>query len=395
MEIKIKHILFAALALTIGIVSFVIIKMKVVKNENFESIDVNAEETTYSEYVYYGPDSYTSWELGYEVAKKNGDWSRLPLTSGFRKKYNERDGILGNLEFDKIELAPYDNITEYSDKYYFVNRNCYFVISRGKEKIAYIYNLKYDGNLLSDVLIKDVCNLSNEYGEELNVSGYAITNNNFKDSMDFLARGGNDEKSVAVTDNFHRKYPYFLDLFIHYSPLGANEITFKSEKSSWEKKEAYFEVDSIYECIKRHYIVNFKIDSRGYLDDAKAKLVGEYPYDEHYESERASSQVFYKNSNWSVLKLSNRFKNKYNNKNSIYIDIDNVNPNEIYVDYCNDKFEDMIIGCKLLNGNNRWFYVDFTYINKDYLDDAEILPIDYDGEDIEEAKKAYIKQYEH
>jgi hypothetical protein len=37
----------------------------------------------------------------------------------------------------------------------------------------------------------------------------------------------------------------------------------------------------------------------------------------------------------------------------------------------------------------------YTYINKDYLDDVEILPIDYDSEDTEEAKKAYIKQYEH
>lgn len=395
MGIKIKHILFATLALIIGVVSFVIIiKINVVKNENFESIDVSAEETTYSEYVYYGPDSYTSWELGYEVAKKDGDWSRLPLTSEFRKKYNERDGILGNLEFDKIELAPYDSITEYSDKYYFINRNCYFVISRGKEKIAYIYNLKYDGKLLNDVLIKDICNLSNEYGEELNVSGYSITYNNFKDSMDFLSRGGNDEQSVAVTPAFHTKYPYFLDLFIHYSPLGVNKIEFASEKSSWERKEAYFIVDSIYECIKRHYKVEFSLDNKGYLDDAKAKLVGEYPYDKGRLVE-ASSQVFYKNSNWDYLKLSDNFRKKYKDKKSVYEGIDELNIDEITFGlFYNDDVNIPINKYKTKNGNNRWLCEKYTYVNKDYLDEVEILEIDYKGDNAEEAKEAYIKQYE-
>lgn len=399
MEIKIKHILFVAFALTIGIVSFVIIKMKVVKNENCESIDVNAEETTYSEYVYYGPDSYTSWELGYEVAKKDGNWSRLPLSSEFRKKYNERDGILGNLEFDKIELAPYDNITEYSDKYYFVNRNCYFVISRGKEKIAYIYNLKYDGNLLSDVLIKDVCNLSNEYGEELNVSGYAITNNNFKDSMDFLARGGNDEKSVAVTDSFHTKYPFFLDIFEHYSPLRFNPIEFVPERSSWDRKEAYFIVDSKLECKKRHYKVKFTLDDKGYLDDVKVNNVNEEEYNNNEKD--GGLHIFYINSNWNGLNLTENFRKKFNSSEGIFPEIKLLGNNfdfgqetEEYkqVSIGGDAKVNQIRGFKI-NGMYKYYLYKVYKDEKGNIDDIVYDKLPYDNIPLEEVKELYLKKH--
>lgn len=119
-----------------------------------------------------------------------------------------------------------------------------------------------------------------------------------------------------------------MDLFIHYSPLGANPITFIEEKSSWEKKEAYFEVDSIYECIKRHYIVNFTIDNNGFLDDAEAKLIGEYSYEKNGQVV-AGSQVFYENSNWNYLKLTNDFKNRYRNAKSVYTGIKELNIDEI------------------------------------------------------------------
>ncbi len=142
-------------------------------------------------------------------------------------------------------------------------------------------------------------------------------------------------------------------------------------------------------------MVNFKIDSRGYLDDAKVKLVGEYPYDKGRLVE-ASSQVFYKKSNWNYLKLSDNFKNKYKDKESVYESIDELNIDEITFGlFYNDDVNILINKYKTKNGNNRWLCEKYTYINKDYLDDVEILPIDYDSEDTEEAKKAYIKQYEH
>lgn len=393
MEIKIKHILMMVLIIIIGIFGFIVFRRKdIVSNEKSENISIsNENETTYSEYLYYGPDSYTSWELGYEVAKKNGDWSRLPLTSEFRNKYNERDGILGNLEFDKIELVPYDNNTEYSDKYYFVNRNCYFVISRGKEKIAYIYNLKYDDKLLSDVLIKDICNLSNEYGEELNVSGYAITNNNFKDSMDFLARGGNDELSVAVTDHFRRKYPFFLDIFEHYSPLRFNHIEFVPEKSSWEKQEAYFIVDSVLECKKRYYKVKFTLDDKGYLDDVTVNKVNEEEYDG--DGQERINKITYQNSNWDNLKLTDNFRSKYDNKIGIMDDIENINI-DIDVDETTLEINRKYITC-FASKNDEIVSYYFEYIkDKDgNLDNVVCEKLPYINKTASEVKELYLKDH--
>ena len=380
---KIVRATYIVLLMIIFFVTFIILKKVIVKD-----IDNNKDEIETTERWWRTFENHN--ELAYWVAIKNGDWSDLHLTDVFRKKYNEKDGIFGDMQFDKVEYRPY-----HDGKYPFEDF-AYLVITQGKKKTAYTYSLdpSSSGDGYNDVIIGDVYPLTDEKGNELDFR-VGITEKNFFNKMDDLAWGHEEEQLVGVTDHFHKKYPYFLDLFIHYSPLGANEITFKSEKSSWEKKEAYFEVDSIYECIKRHYIVNFKIDSRGYLDDAKVKLVGEYPYDKGRLVE-ASSQVFYKKSNWNYLKLSDNFKNKYKDKESVYESIDELNIDEITFGlFYNDDVNILINKYKTKNGNNRWLCEKYTYINKDYLDDVEILPIDYDGEDAEEAKKAYIKQYEH
>ena len=356
-------------------------------NDIKKEIDFHAEnDTTYEEYIYYGPNSYTSWELGYEVAKKNNDWSKLPLSEKFRKKYNEKDGILGDLQFDNIELTPYDNDEKYSNKYYFVNRNNYFVITIGKQKIAYVYNLKYDNELLSDVWIRDICNLTNEDGEELIVIGYEINKKNFYDSMYNLARGGNDERSVAVTEKFHKKYPYFLDIFIHYSPIGANEIIF--EEGDYDKRIAYFTVDSILECIKREYEVKFELDEKGYLDDVSVKILNEEPY-ERDELVKAYDAVFYKNSNWNCLKLTDKFRKKFKKEKGVFKDIDLIDYNiELQSIIYDNNF---IKQYQYKSGSKKWFYKKFIYVEDDYLDDVEIIPISYTGSDAEEAKEVYIK----
>ena len=200
-------------------------------------------------------------------------------------------------------------------------------------------------------------------------------------------------KSVGVTENFNKKFPSFIDLFIHYSPFNINPIEYDDSKCSWEKMEMYFEVDSKYECIKRHYIVNFTLDSKGFLDDAKVKLVGEYPYNLGYKS-KAGSQVFYKNSNWDYLKLTDNFRKKFKSEEGVYKDIDKINISIStfgFIEYNGY----MIKGYKCIDGNNQWLYEKYYYDSNGYLDDAEILPIDYDGENAEEAKATYIKQYEN
>lgn len=382
---KVKHILLVIFVLFTSVICILLFnnnnKDELVENTNIETSQT--EEITRFNMHYNYP------QMLKMLIEKNSDWSDLPLTEEFKKKYNSSDGILGKIKFDKVEMNP-----DFGGKYPFED-TAYFVITQGEKKTAYGYQYVFKNDkLLDDVLFPEKYYLTDEFGRELDFR-VTINKENFYNKFGNLAIGGEYEQCIAVTEHFHKKYPYFLDLFIHYSPLGANPITFIEEKSSWEKKEAYFEVDSIYECIKRHYIVSFLIDSNGFLDDAEVKLIGEYPYEKD-SLVKASSQVFYKNSNWNYLKLSDNFKNKYNESKTVYNDINELNIDEITFGlFYNDDVNVIINKYKTIDGSNRWLYEKYIYDENDYLDDVKILPIDYIGEDSEEAKEAYIKQYEN
>ena len=382
--------IFAAIFVLL-ISAFIILSLFIIsilkKNDNEKNIDLEIKnEQDYNGYYANGGEG--QYEICYIVAKKNGDWSHLPLTDNFRNKYSEKDGILGSINYDNIEYRPYAG----TDEDYYFKEDIYFVITQGKSKTSYRCFPRFSndgkGQLLDDVFLYDIKQLYDENGIRITISGVPIKN---LDSFTYLANGGDDEKSVAVTEHFHKKYPYFLDLFIHYSPLGANNIEFIKERSSWERKEAYFEVDSILECIKRRYKVKFFIDENGYLDDAEVKLVGEYPYQFGYLIQ-AYDSVFYKNSNWDHLKLTDNFRKKYKKELGVFKDIDLIDYN---ISYDVERYKsNSIVRYKYKDGTHKWFYEKYTYVDNDYLDDVEILPIDYSGENAKEAKEAYIKQYE-
>ena len=100
-------------------------------------------------------------ELAYWVAVKNGDWSDLHLTSYFRSKYNEKDGIFGDMQFDKVEYRPY-----HDGKYPFEDFP-YLVVTQGKKKTAYSYQLIDDmGDGYNDVEITNIYQLTDEDEKE-------------------------------------------------------------------------------------------------------------------------------------------------------------------------------------------------------------------------------------
>lgn len=360
--------------LIIFIVVFIILFVKKLDN-NYNTDEVMETTKKIREFEEH-------YELAYWVAIKNGDWSDLPLTDVFRKKYNEKDGIFGKMQFDKVEYRPY-----HDGKYPFEDF-AYLVITQGKKKTAYTYSLDPDsGDGYNDVIIGDVYPLTDEKGNELDFR-VGITEKNFLSKMYGLAWGNEEEQLVGVTDAFHRKYPYFLDLFIHYSPLSFNKIRF--DGGNFDDKVAYFEVDSIFECVKRKYEVKFELDDKGYLDDAETTCISmekyeidslTYPYD----------TVLYKNSNWNNLKITNKFKNKYNPENGCFYDIDRINvniePKSVSVDGLYTEIRNYVYK----DGSNKWFCVKFINDTNGYLDDIEFIPIDYTGTDAEKAKEMYLK----
>ena len=404
MEIKIKHIMIVIVIFIIGIFSLIINRRKNGNiSQNFENSNLGKSYdvigTDISDYLeltkIYNPDYLKGGEgsiiIGYILAKKNVNWDKYPLSEKFKEKYNEKDGILGKLQYDDIEYRAYAGSIE---KYYFRDYYTYFVITQGLEQTAYIYDTVYqqDGYLLDDVTIIEKIKITDSEGNYLSIKGHSIDRDNFYSCFNSLSRGGDDEQSIAVTDHFHKKYPYFLDLFIHYSPLRFNRIEFIPERSSWEKKEAYFIVDSKLECKKRYYRVKFKLDDKGYLDDVNVIKVNEVEYegDNQYETEKLT----YKNSNWSGLKLSDKFKNKYNSNTGILNDIDSINI-DIQMDGITVERSKVYIR-EFIDKNGQKVIYSYQYFDKDgELDDIVCKRMNYYYNSLEEAKELYLKDLEN
>ena len=381
MEFKAKNILVFAIIIILGLISFIVISIKTSQNiaiEETKEYEINENKI--------GFNSYEDTEnLIMQIAIKDGNWSNLLLTDNFKSKYNEKDGVLGKIQFDKIEYKPYNE-----GRYSFEDRT-YFVITQGLKKTAYTFNLIGKNGYIDDIKYFEIFDLTDENGQELDAR-VTINNDNFTRIFHMLSRGGDDEKSVAVTSNFHRKYPYFLDLFIHYSPLTFNHIEFVPDRSSWERKEAYFIVNSQLECKKRYYKVKFTLDNRGYLDDVKVNKVNEEEYDG--SSDEIAAKLLYENSNWDELQITENYRKKFNGQ-SYNTDIKRINidydANGEYIDKKN--YNEYLLQYTMQDGTTSVYHIKYIMDENGYIDDIECNKLNYDNIPIKEAKELYLKDH--
>lgn len=364
---------------TLIVIFFIINNNKKYNNNLIVDEIITNEENKYIEF-----DDFN--EMGLYLAKKNGDWSKFHLSKEFRKKYNEKNGIFGNMKFDNVEYKPY-----HDGKYSFEDYS-YLVVTQGKKKTAYTFSLINTGDGYN-IEFYNIIELVDENGFDLDAK-IIINKENFGNSFRKLSRGSNDEQSIAVTNNFHKKYPHFLDLFIHYSPPEFNRIKFLEDRSSFDKKEAYFEVDSELECKIRTYKVKFKLDEKGYLDDADVELLEEERYAGN--SQNTGNKIFYKNSNWDNIKITNNFKNNHKKSISTFQDIDELDNNfsfskDEYVAYTIIPHEKSICGFKFKDGKFRYYLKESKLDNNNYFDECIYIKLPYENMTIEEVKELYLK----
>ena len=387
MEFKVKHILVIATLVILGLISFIVRSIKNSQNitiEETKEYEINENKI--------GFNSYEDTEnLIMQIAIKDGNWSNLLLTDNFKSKYNEKDGVLGKLQFDKIEYKPYNE-----GRYSFEDRT-YFVITQGLKKTAYTFNLIGKNGYIDDIKYFEIFDLTDENGQELDAK-VTINNDNFTRIFHMLSRGGDDERSVAVTPNFYKKYPFFLDIFEHYSPLRFNPIEFVPDRSSWDKQEAYFIVDSKLECKKRYYKVKFTLDDKGYLDDVKVNKVNE----EEYKNAEwdGGIHIFYINSNWEGLNLTDSFKIKFQSEKGVFPEIDKLGYNfsfESASDYQQITIDgnanvNQIRGFRIDDKMVYYLYQVFKDENGN-IDNVEYKKLSNSNLSIEEAKELYLKEY--
>ena len=413
-----KRIASFILGIILFIVLIIAIIIKVVLNRNIvnNSLIENVEEESTIDYYEFTDER---WAIGYEVAKKNGDWSKLPLSDKFREKYNEKDGILGkDVEYDDIEYAPLwaQGIDERFD-----GHKKFFVISQGKSKIGWIYIIfDNEDGLVDDVYLYEKFVFFDENGNEVGIPKYT-----YYDiwGISYFNKFNQEENSIEVTDSFRKKYPHFIDLFIHYSPIDFNivkEIEDASEYNYNNKKMATIEIDSILEAVRRYYKVDYTIDDDGRLDDATSTLLKEEKYEMGKSENKRSyadlqAKILYPNSDWSKEKLTDNFKLKYNSKKGIFPDPDMYNYNGDNIEYKGNNsltienfrskklYDDWILYAYLLKDGHYHYYarkdvyvekeeklIDGRYHNIKYLDDILWEKLPYIDIDSEEARKMYM-----
>lgn len=312
-----------------------------------------------------------------EMCKKDGDWS-LIINSDEIGRFNQKDGLLEGFKYDSIESGDWVG-DDYSG---YVN----IVAKNDDEERQYRVSVYKEDGIIQSVIVKLGEIKSLKTNNEIDLNKLKFNKEHVEDNFNSLCKyesaykGGLDwnKEDIGITEHFYKKYPYFLDLFIHYSPLEYNKITLKDLDA--ESQIVIFEVDSRLECKKRTYEVKYILDDNMYLDDVETKILKEVDY-EGTSADR-ENKIFYKNSNWQNLKITDNFISKFAKTNSVFPDIDNVSYNFKWSSEFYNQIAKKGIGTiksyRFKDDSINYYYYKSIYENN-YLDDVICKKLPYDG----------------
>ena len=281
---KIKNI--TLIVLIIMVVSLIIFFRKVLLknndvNKNANKISKIEEKLTDEQIEKYNSfnDKFYGEGAIIRLVEKNSDWSDIPLTKHFREKYNEKDGILGNIQFDKVEYCPYEEGT------YPFTRTSYFVITQGKKKTAYIYSedtIHIDDETFyyfDDITLSEPIVFVDENGNELDTR-LRCTEENWQTILsNFVSQEIETQHTIAVTGSFSELYPDFQDVFLKKVP-SQKDFTSVIYSIETQEKSDYSKLTATYRCFEikntknmRLYKVHFILDDKQYIDDVDIEIL--------------------------------------------------------------------------------------------------------------------------
>ena len=327
-----------------------------------------------------------------ELCKKNADWSFIPCDME-QFDFNVKDGLLGNFEYDSIkDISGNSNVSA-----------SFIRVLAIKGDIERIYRISYSWS--DGTFIKIYVDLEEEKDLSTNKidkkDKKIFDDNNTKANFEELCLDGEKElmypqedwsgryygEDIAVTKSFREKYPIFLDLFIHYSPLEYNKVTL--EDLDIENQTATFEVDSILECKKRKYEIKYVLDNNNYLYDCSVSKSSEVNYGG--DQDNRIDKIVFKNSNWEKLKLTDHFLNKFNEKDGTLSRENFINA---YALPGVHKDNNSYLYCINFNNGIKKYY---SYVKVEdengYIDDIEVEELDYGNVSMEIAEKLYREQF--
>ena len=231
--------------------------------KKFGVSDLTNEE--YEQMLYYDKHIY---EMLLKMTEKGNSWKCFPVLKSIKDRYDEKEGILAEYDFDSVEYSQetLDLLAENGS----TSPIC-FIITKGKKKTKIYFRILMDGGL--DELEKErVVNLTDIDGNELDTR-IICNESNFEEVVWQLLDLGNQAiKEIAVTKKFEEKYNNIEDaisknLTTHSS---GYSIGYKSIDNNDKSAIYYWKSNGI------RYLVNVKFifDSNNYVDDVQVSLLG-------------------------------------------------------------------------------------------------------------------------
>ena len=309
---------------------------------------------------------------------KDGDWSRLPISEETRNKYNEKEGILKDYEFENVEV-------DYKGVEYYDASPAKVIITNGKEKKRVYVDYRFTDEGINYINIKDVITIVDKNGNKQN-EGFPFDEKHIL--MNFETW-----ENVGLTDKYISNHgKELLNLFIHYSPLDYNPIGFDIKKSKLDNNMAHFTVTSFLECKEREYEVYYTLDKNNYLDDVDVKCVKEVELEPN--NKNSGLKAFYLNSNLENTNLSDEFKQYLKIHGSYNSDINDININ---VNPESERIEKgKYIRCyKMKNGGINSYLVEYDGTETQMIYNIVSTKLSYKNMSAEEVKELYLKDLEN
>ena len=353
-----------------------------VENTGAEVYDWMIEESKYREE--YIKENFVSEESILEMAKANPNWDKIDIFQDKKEilRKNYPNGILNGIEYDNVYIdggyeqlmlraSSMDTLLEF-----------YLIASKGAKKDKYKIEGMGFGNFMSkedfEIYNIDKFELVDEDGHEANY-GYPMDEEHWLGNLMRIAL--KDDEEVGKSERFKREHPNFTGILnpYHFEDTAGIKIDWDKKKSNFEDRLAYCKV--YYPIYSEDYeiLVSFTTDGNNYLDVYTTNVIkkkehynGKYDkFDNPYNS-RIMLRLVYKNRDWRKLPLTDKFKQKFSNKDGLFPTVNVINFTGINLNgRKNDK-----VALELLLDDGTKKYVGLIYRIKDNkIDDIETVEL--------------------
>lgn len=238
--------------------------------DNFGVIDLTFDEK--QQMIYYNSHKY---EMLLKMMEKGSSWRCFPIQKSIKDKYSEKDGVLGEYNFDSVvysdktlnDLEEYGSVGQIS-----------VIGTKGKEKKQVYMSVSfYDG--LETFIINKVIDITDKDGNNFDTRLICNKDNWIDIIHNFVDNDISIQSQIAVTDSFKSLYANFNDIFEKNINDHQNYTTPIYSIES-EQQNDFDDLSVVYRCfekndskIMRLYKVKFILDANKYIDNIEVSIV--------------------------------------------------------------------------------------------------------------------------